>query len=119
MTQNGLFQLEKDQKIPLLKAGSHAGPMVAMMSTLLSGSFADLKEFTMISEPAPLGRWHVRLTPTVKNLQDFLSSIEIEGDKHIDRITLHRSNGDRDEIQMIDHQILGEEALEQKALFDD
>jgi hypothetical protein len=101
------------------------GALFDMLSKILNGSFAELKGFTMVSMPPSQGKWKVRLTPAHKNLQDFLSAIEVEGDKHISRLALYRPNGDRDEIVFDNLHIYRDRdrdkamSLEEKTWFDD
>ena len=124
ITKKGLCHVEEGQKKSMRRVG-HEGVILEMMSKLLEGSFAELKEFTMDSMPSLHKKWKVRLTPAHKNLQDFLSAIEVEGDKHISRLALYRPNGDRDEIVFDNLHIYRDQdrdkamSLEEKTWFDD
>jgi len=124
ITRNGLYQLEESQKVPVGQHGPE-GAIFEMMSKILSGSFSELKEFIMTSLQPEHGKWKVRLVPTLPSLQSLISSIEVEGDEYISDIIIYRSNGDRDEIFMKNHRILGNQekdkamSLEERAWFDD
>jgi len=127
ITKKGLYQVEDGKKISMMKAGQmgHEGVIFEMLTKLLSGSFPELKEFKMINLPSTHGTWKISLIPTLPSLQDFLSSIEVEGNQFITRIIIHRSNNDRDEILLKNHIIMGSQGrdkvltLEEKKWLDD
>lgn len=124
ITHKGLYQLEENQRLAVGQQGPERA-VFQMMSKVLSGSFSELKEFTMTSLQPDHGKWKVSLVPTLASLQSLIFSIEVEGDNYISYITIHRSNGDRDEIVMKNHRIFSDKDVDkamspqEKAWFDD
>ncbi len=115
MTQNGLFQLDNNKKTSLVKEGKMGsdGAILDILSKVLKGSFSDLEGFTTEDMTCPASQWSVRLVPPPA-IKKVITSLVIDGKtegqhRYIKHITIHRPNGDRDEISLEKPQIYGRE----------
>jgi hypothetical protein len=127
ITKKGIYQVEGNLKKPLIQnqVMAQQAALFDMLSKILNGSFAEVQGFK--SEPLPStthGEWGFKLTPP-EVIQQVISSIVIQGTKHISRITIHRPNGDKDDITIDQHTLYDTQSIDQaisgqlKALFND
>jgi hypothetical protein len=108
ITQKGLYQVEGNKKITIIKAAqtNQEGVVFEIMGDVLSGHFAQgVKGFKVESLPSVQNKWQIRLTPTLMEVKNFITDITLEGDKQISRVLIQRPNGDKD-ILMIKNQIV-------------
>ncbi len=119
LSPKGIFRLEEDKKLPLMK-GQHQDQFILnILTKVLSGAFSEIHEFQVdvlsLKGDKP---WKVRLAAK-GGMAKFLSSITIEGDQFIHHITVLRANGDRDEISLDHHQLETSLPTEIKNVFND
>ncbi len=123
LTKKGLFQRENDKRVPLIKTeqGGEEGALFEMLSKILSGSFTELNGFTMEALPSSHGKWKMRLTPTQPALEEFIASIEVEGDAFISHLVIHRTSEDQDDILIHNQTVIESHALSptEKTEFDE
>jgi hypothetical protein len=105
ISKKGLYQLQGDRKTPMVKAGGDNTMLEVMTGIFNLKDKGEVKGFTIENLPPHEGKWQIRLIPQYKQVQNFISSISIEGDTHITHITITRPSGDRDEIDVKDHVI--------------
>jgi len=124
ITKKGIFQIEEGKKIPAAQMGNEKS-IFEMLSKLLQGSLNEVKGFSLASLPSTPGKWKIRLSPIQSTIKDFLINLEIEGNDYITQITIHRANGDTDEISLSHHKIYDAKAvnnilsIDEKRLFND
>ena len=107
MTKKGLYQLDNEKKSCLVKEGKMGsdGAILDILSQILNGSFSDLEGFTVEErKPKKSSTWSIILLPPPA-IQKVINSLVIDGsdtkNNHtIKQITIHRPNGDRDEISL-------------------
>ncbi len=108
ITNKGVLQIENENKTLMMQEGQE-GVIFEMLSKLISGSFSEVKGFSTASLPPLKGKWRLRLNPTNEHLQSIFSFLAIEGDDYVSYVTIHRSNGDKDEIFFNNHSVFSEE----------
>lgn len=70
---------------------------------VLAGDLAGLKDaFTIEVLRADGPRWQLRLLPRPGAFAQVFSAIELEGDRHVERLVLAETNGDRSDIRFSD-----------------
>lgn len=107
ITKKGLFQVENENRNSMIQEGQE-WVLLEMLSKLISGSFSEIKGFSTVSLPPLKGKWRIRLSPTNAHLQNVLSSLDIEGGEYVSHVTIHRPNGDKDDIFLQNHLVFGE-----------
>ncbi|MBR9911161.1 MAG: outer membrane lipoprotein carrier protein LolA [Gammaproteobacteria bacterium] len=67
---------------------------------VLSGNLSKLVElFDVREQPIETG-WMLLLTPRASIMSDYIDSIRLSGNEHVEAITLYEGNGDRTEISL-------------------
>lgn len=105
ITKKGLYQLQGDTKTAMVKAGGDNAMLDIMTGIFNLKDQGQFKGFAIENLLSKEGKWRIRLIPQYGQVQNFISSIVVEGDTHITHITISRPNGDHDEIDIKDHAI--------------
>lgn len=103
ITGKGLFQIENQNKIPLIKAGNESAIFEMLGGVFNIKDLKELKGFSLETLTGDSTPWKIRLTPQNSQVINFIKTLEIEGDEQISKLVIIRPNGDFDEIEIKDH----------------
>lgn len=103
LSQKGIFQVDKGQKKNLVK-GKDKGVM-AILSKVLQGQFNKITEFKVgVKDGSTADQWNLNLT-ALGGIAKIIKTIDIQGDRYVRQITVYRVNGDKDQIDLKNHQL--------------
>lgn len=117
INKKGLYQLQDKMKTPMVKAGGDNTMFDIMAGIFNLRSTGQVKGFTIVELPANKGGWRIRLLPQHRQVQNFIGSITVDGGEQITHITIARPNGDRDEIEVKNHEVKNTISFDIKELF--
>jgi hypothetical protein len=117
ITQKGVYQLENNTKSPIAKAGGNKALFDVLAGIFNITTETAVQGFTVEKLTPQDSLWRIRLIPQHPQVQNFIQSIQIEGDTYIRHITLLRPTGDRDEITLTDHCVKSEVPQGMRKLF--
>lgn len=101
----GLYQIENGQPKALEKA-TQSDMVFKMLSGILAGNFLKgLEGFDVILVTQDKSQWHVKLIPQNPQMKSFITALSIQGHEQIQKVTIHRANGDYDDIIFANHKI--------------
>ncbi len=103
ITKKGLYQLEENMKIEMVKAGGDSAMFDAMANIFSIAPGKEVEGFNLEELPATDQKWKLRLVPKSQQVSNFIQSITVEGKEYISHITISRPNGDHDEIALAEH----------------
>jgi len=119
ITTKGLYQLQNRVKTPMVKGGGDRAMFDVMAGIFNVTDAQQIKGFVIQHLPPGNYQWRLRLHPQHEQVRNLISSITLEGDLQIRHITIYRSNGDHDEIDIKNHAIKESVSLEMKEIFDE
>lgn len=103
LSKTGIYQVDGSKKKSLTN-GQDRGIM-AILSKLLHGQFNQITEFKItVKDDSRIDQWNLNLIAQGA-ISKIIKSIDLEGDSHIQKITVLRVNGDKDQIDLKNHQI--------------
>ena len=117
LSNEGIFSISDNKKNSLTKkvGAQHIQKISELLGKILSGDFQSIDYFEIEDLPTTNVGWKKRLTPKNEVLQKIFKFIEVEGNQHIECVTLNRFNDDIDVIHFSGHQIFASQEID-KAL---
>lgn len=117
LSNEGIFSIVNNKKSSLTKkvSAQHLKKISELLGKILSGDFQSIDYFEIEDLTTTKVGWKKRLIPKNENIQKIFKSIEVEGNQHIECVTMRRPNDDSDVIHFSEHQIFASQEID-KAL---
>lgn len=101
LTPNSMLSYQGDQQVSKLDGESN--PVVAVFSDIFFGvmtaQWQVLEQYFTVEAEVKGQQWQAKLTPTDKNVANFIQQVSLSGDQYLQQITLFEPEGNRTQIE--------------------
>lgn len=120
MTDDGVTQIIHGSAVKVEGAAGLAKIVTGMMYPALAGDWQSLeKDFKVtVTQSDPSAKeWHASLHPLSDLMRKIITKIDVGGAETTRALTIHKSNGDRDEIEFSDQRIMDQPSVAARKAF--
>lgn len=120
MTDEGVTQIIHGSVMKVGGAAGLAKIVTGMMYPALAGDWHSLEQdfkVTVTQSDPSSEAWHASLHPLSDLMRKFITKIGVAGAETTHSLTIHKSNGDRDEIEFSDQRIMDKPSVAARNAF--